>query len=101
MAVPGEPHRQTEPQVMDWVPNEQILLSDLAWGGWVKSVRYVEIDQVEKHACIVSNGEIFRGMVSEMYGNRHRRSLKRGFQAMSEALKRQAEALWAEQSKAQ
>jgi hypothetical protein len=94
IALPGEPHRQIEPRVNDWVPFEQILLTDLAWGGWVKSMRYIEIDHVDTHACIVSNGELFRGMVSEMYGNRNRRALKAGFAAMSEALKREAEKLW-------
>lgn len=100
IAPPGEPHRQTEPRVMDWVPLEQVLLADLNWGGWVKSVRYIEIDQVDDKACIISNGEIFQGMVSEFYGNRHRRALKQGYTAMNEALKRQAEALWADQKRA-
>jgi hypothetical protein len=96
VAYPGEPHRQSEPRMLDWVPQEQILLADLHWGGWVKSVRYIEIDEVDKGACIVSNGEIFSGLIAEFYGNKHRRPRKKGFQAMSDALKREAEKLWAD-----
>ncbi len=101
LALPGEAERQIEPRVIDWVPLEQVLLNDLAMGGWVKSLRYVEIDQVDDKACIVSNGEIFRGLVSEFYGNKHRRAMKKGFQAMSDALKAEAEKRWAEQRERQ
>ncbi len=99
LALPGEPHRPIEPVVLDWVPNEQILWRDLAWGGWVKSVRYIEIDEVDKNACIISNGELFRGWIAEFYGNKHRRALKKGFTAMSEQIKRHAETLWQDQQR--
>jgi hypothetical protein len=97
VALPGEAHRELEPQILDWVPNEQILWSDVTWGGWVKTTRFIEIEEIDKGSCIVSNGELFSGFVARKYGRRHRRAMKAGYGAMSEAIKAQAERLWRDQ----
>lgn len=92
--LPDQPPREIRPRVVDWVPLEQILWADTAWGGLVSTLRYLEIDQMGEAASIFSNGEQFQGMVSEIYGAQRRRSLRRGFTALSEAVKERAETLW-------
>lgn len=94
LALPGEAHREIMPKVIDWVPEEQILWGDVVWRGWGSSMRYLEIEQVTKTGCFFSNGELFYSRISKWYGNQHRRAMKRGFDAMSEALKARAEAAW-------
>ena len=94
LALPGEVQREIEPKVIDWVPNEQILWSDVTWGGWVKTLRFIEIEEIDAGSCIVANGELFEGFVARRYGRRHRWAMKTGYAAMSEALKIHAERLW-------
>lgn len=96
LALPGESHREIEPKVIDWVPNEQILWTDITWAGWVKTTRFIEIDEIDRGACIFINGELFVGLVARYYGKKNRRTLKLAFAAMSEAVKIGAEALWRE-----
>lgn len=97
LALPGEVQREIEPKVIDWVPNEQILWSDITWGGWVKSLRFIEIDEIDRGSCIVANGELFSGFVARRYGRRHRHAMRIGYGAMNEALKIHAERLWQEE----
>ena len=96
LALPGEAHRELVAKVVDWVPFEQILWSDVMWRGWATSVHFLEIETVTKASCFFSNGEVFHGFISKRYGKRYRRAMKRGFAAMSEALKERAEAVWQE-----
>ena len=94
LALPGLPEREITPRVIDWMPEEQILWADTAWRGWAKSVRYIEVDVLSETGCIIANGEQFEGMFSELFAEKHRKALKKGFIAFNEALKEQAETLW-------
>jgi hypothetical protein len=98
LALPGEAHRDLTAKVIDWVPYEQILWTDVMWRGWATSVRYFEIEEITKTSCFFSNGELFSGLISKRYGNRYRRAMKRGFAAVSEAIKEGAETIWRERS---
>ena len=94
-ALPGLPERPATFQVMEWVPLEQLHLRNAALGGWVKSIRYVEIEQLSEAACIVSTGEIFaQSLLTSLHLRRNRRPLRLGFTAHGEALKAEAEARW-------
>jgi hypothetical protein len=95
LALPGQPARQIHPVVREWVPNEQLHWNLAMIGGLVKTVRYLEIEQLAEASCIVSNGEIFGGMVGPSAAKRMGRSIQRGFREMNEALKARAEARWA------
>src|SRR5690606_24999804 len=64
-------------------------------GGLVKSTRYIEIDRVSETGCIVSNGELFKGLLGPTAARRMGRAIWKGFEAMGEALKDRAEAEWA------
>lgn len=94
LALPGEAHRTIRPVVVDWVPREQLLWRLTALGGLVRTTRYIEIEQLEGGGCILSNGEFFGGLLGPMVARRLRTAVRRGFAAMNEALKAQAETAW-------
>jgi len=93
--LPGLPERAATFQVMEWVPLEQLHLRNSAMGGFIKSVRYIEIEQLGEAACIVSTGEIFAsGVLTSLYLRKTRRPLRLAFTAHGEALKVEAESRW-------
>jgi|GEM_PF-1805952 len=94
LALPDQPPRHIEPVVIDWVPLEQLHWRTSVAGGFGAAIRYIEIDQVDENACIVSNGELFQGLLGPTSAKRVQRPLKKGFAAMGEALKAKAEAAW-------
>jgi hypothetical protein len=96
LAIPGETPRKIEPVVLEWVPNEQLHWRLKMLGGLVSNTRYVEIEQLAEESCIVSNGELFGGFLGPKVGQRMGRKVWRGFEAMSLALKAEAETRWRE-----
>jgi len=95
LALPGQPHQELKPRVLDWVPNEQLHWQLSMMGGLIKTLRYIEITPLTEAACIVDNGEFFSGLMGPSLGRRMGRTVRRGFEAMNEALKTRAEAEWA------
>jgi hypothetical protein len=91
LALPGAAERQIQPVVLDWVPNDQLHWRLVMMGGLVKTVRYIEIEQLAEQSCIVSNGEIFGGILGPTVVRQIGGTIRRGFLAMNEALKVQAE----------
>ena len=94
VALPGEPHRQIEPVIFDWTPNDQIHWRLSMMGGLVRSVRFLELEVLGDASCIFSNGELFSGLLGGMVVNSKRRAIRKGFTAMGEALAAKAEATW-------
>jgi len=94
LALPGQPPQQIQPVVLDWVPNEQLHWRMSLMSGFVKTVRFIEIEQLAPQSCIVSNGELFAGLMAKPMLKRVGRSIHRGFREMGEALKVRAEAEW-------
>ena len=78
----GAPKKVITPTVVDWVPDAQILWTLSEAGGMIRRIRYIEIDTFEESAsgCIVSNGEIWQGLVGQRVGKRIRHRLRRGFE---------------------
>jgi len=97
LALPGEARRTIQPVIQDWVPNDQIHWRLSMLGGLVRSVRYIEIEILGDTSCIVSNGEIFGGLLGAAVANAKRRAIRRGFTEMGEALAARAEAAWTAQ----
>lgn len=96
LALPGEPERDFSATVVDWVPNEQILWADVLARGWVKTLRYIEIEALTEESCIFSNGEQFQGFVAQYYMTKARRRMYRqAFAALCDAVRDRAEAAWA------
>jgi hypothetical protein len=91
VALPGRPLQTIRPVIVDWVPNEQVIWRVSMLGGLAKSIRYIEIDQLTETGAILSNGEIFDGLLGPFVARRLRGPLKAGFAAMSEAIKARAE----------
>src|SRR5262245_46692992 len=71
LALPGAETREINPQIVEWVPYEQIIWADRAWRGWVTSTRYFEIEQLDKASCIFSTGELFDSTVARWYADKY------------------------------
>jgi hypothetical protein len=76
------------------VPGEQLHWQLTMMGGMIKTLRFIEIEPLAPESCVVSNGELFRGLMGPSLGRRMGRTIHRGFKAMNEALKARAEAEW-------
>lgn len=94
LALPGQAERTIQPVIIDWTPRELLHWRLSMMGGLVRSVRYIEIEELGPANCILSNGEIFRGLMAGTVGKRFGGSIRRGFTQMGEALKSRAEAAW-------
>jgi len=94
LALPGKPSRVIQPIVVDWVPLEQLHWQQSGMGGLVRSIRYIEIEALQEDGCVVSNGEIFTGLLGPRVARSLRKPIRQGFTAMGEALRDRAEAAW-------
>ncbi len=92
LKLPGRPDDIQRPTVLDWAPNDQIHLQTKTF--FIASLRYLEIEILSETGCIFSNGEIFQGMLAGPIIRPFRRDLQQGFNAMGEAMRVRAEALW-------
>ncbi len=90
-AVPGQPHDDIAPEVVDWVPDSQILWRSKTLGGLVRRLRYLEIEKLTDDGCIFSNGEVYEGLGVRFMPKDLRRGLRRGFTELGEALKAKME----------
>ncbi len=94
LALPGEAPQIIQPEIVDWVPNDQILWKLSMLRGLVRSVRFIEIEILGPTNCIISNGEIFQGLLGPSVAQSKRRAIRQGFTGMGEALAARAEATW-------
>lgn len=92
LKLPGRPDEVQRPKVLDWAPNDHIHLQTKTF--FIATLRYLEIEELSKEGCIFSNGERFQGMLAGMIIRPFARDLRKGFDAMGEAMKIRAEALW-------
>lgn len=95
VALPGQPVRTISPVILDWAPYDHIHWRLDLMRGWVRTIRFLEIEKMGEENVIFSNGEIFDGMLAGMVTGRLRRPILDAFDAMNEALKARAEAVWA------
>lgn len=84
----GAAAKVIRPTVVDWVPDAQILWTVTEAGGFIRRVRYIEIDTFEESAsgCVLSNGELWQGMVGSRVGKHIRWRLRAGFEAFNNAV---------------
>ena len=92
--LPDMQPRHIQPVILDWAPFDHIHWRLRLLGGWVTTIRYLEIEVLTETGCIFSNGEIFDGPLGGYVAKRYRRQLRAGMAAMGEALQRRAEAAW-------
>ncbi len=95
LALPGEKPRTINPVILDWAPYDHIHLRLDALRGWVRTVRFLEIEKMGDENVIFNNGEIFDGLLGASVAKRLRRPIIDGFEAMNTVLKQRSEALWA------
>lgn len=95
LALPGQKRRTIHPVILDWAPYDHIHWRLDSLGGWVRTVRYLEIEKMGAENIIFSNGELFDGLLGRAAARRLRRPIIDGFEAMNEVLKQRSEALWA------
>lgn len=91
--LPGQKEETIRPTVVDWIPEEQIVWRLSLARGLVKTVRYIELEELGPNNTVISNGEMFGGLLGGFVAKRLRGSLKEGFAAMNEALVRHVENL--------
>ncbi|HEX6858759.1 MAG TPA: SRPBCC domain-containing protein [Caulobacteraceae bacterium] len=94
LALPGQAPRPIRPRILDWAPEDHIHWTTRSLNGWVKTVRYLEIEALTETGCIFSNGEIYDGWLGPSVAKRNRRAIRAGFTALGEALQARAEAAW-------
>ena len=95
-AIPGAEPGQIAATVVDWVPDFQILWRLSQKLGLLKRLRYFEIDAVGEEGCIFANGEDWYGRPARYVTPAQRRAMREGFEALGEALKARALAIWRE-----
>ena len=94
--IPGFEPVQITPTVVDWVPDAQILWRTSGRFGFLKRLRYLEIDQLDEQGCIFANGEDWYGRPARYITREQRRAMRAGFEAFGEALSARALAVWRE-----
>lgn len=92
LTLPGQAPTTIAPTVIDWTPDDQLHWKTTLLGGMIRSIHFIEIEALAEAGCIVSNGEIVGGLMGRSLARRSGRTMYRGFVAMNEALKIQAEA---------
>ena len=93
-ALEGRPTALLQPTIVDWVPDNQILWRLTQNGGLIQRLRYIEIDKLTEEACIFSNGEDWSGLLAGLVPADVRKALRRGYEAMGEAVRDQSLELW-------
>jgi hypothetical protein len=96
LAIPGETPETIRPVIVSWTPEELLHWRMSLSGGFLRSVRYLEIHRLSDDGCIFSNGEGFTGIAAWFVPRKMKRALRQGFAALGEAVKARSETLWRE-----
>ena len=89
-ALPGMAERQVQARIGDWQPLAQLVWAEKR-GFMFNTIRYYEIEELERGNCIVSNGVIFSGLRGELFHDKHRSKIRQAYEEIAEALRRAAE----------
>ncbi|OXE37219.1 MAG: cyclase [Phenylobacterium zucineum] len=76
LELPGERPQVINPVLLEWVPLEQIHWTLTLARGLVRTVRYIEIEALTETSCIVSNGEIFEGLLGPTAARAKRHAIR-------------------------
>ncbi len=93
--VGDKPSMSVVGTVYDWVPEAQLAWTVSLARGWVKSLRYVEIEKLTETSCILANGDYWSGALAFAIPQKTRVAARAGFQRMNENAKRIVEERWA------
>jgi len=82
--------RPVEGRITEWQPLAQLIWVEKR--GWLFStVRYFEIEELDKGSCILATGMLFHGLRAELYMDKHRRVVRHAFEDMCARFKDLAE----------
>ncbi len=95
-AIPGQATTVITPTVIDWAPEMQILWRLSQSWGFLKRLRYFEIEALSEEGCIFANGEDWYGRPARYITRARRRAMREAFAALGEAVGARATALWRE-----
>ena len=96
--LPGSVPAEIVATVVDWVPEAQILWRLSQSHGFLKRLRYFEIEALTKEGCIFANGEDWYGRPARKIPVAQRRAMREAFAALGEALSLRALAVWREEA---
>lgn len=88
---PGQAQRQVSANVAEWRPYVRLVWTENR-GFLFRTLRYIDIEELEKGKCIVSSGHKFAGLRGELFHDKHRPALRDAHQAIVDGLKAAAEA---------
>jgi hypothetical protein len=88
--IPGDAPQDLTAQVVDWVPNAQIIWT-LKAGRFLRRIRYFELQTLTDEGCVFSNGEIDEGLGARFISKELKRAMRQGFTEMGEAFKAMVE----------
>ena len=92
--LPGFEPVVLRPTVIEWAPDSHLHWRTSQSWGFLKRVRYFEIDPLSDDACIFANGEDWHGRPARYVPAARRRAMRDAYEAMGEALKAHTLATW-------
>ena len=93
VVLEGMKPQQASATVVTAQPGALFEYAIIKMGGLLKSFRYVEIEVLDAERCRVANFEIMSGLVGNLLLRLAGEKVRKGLQAMNEALKHKVEGL--------
>lgn len=90
-AFPGQAERRTTAAVAEWRPRVRLVWTENR-GFLFRTLRYIDIEEIERGKCVVSSAHRFAGLRGELHHDKHRNALREAHQAIVDGLKAAAEA---------
>lgn len=90
-AFPGQPERRATARIADWRPYVRLVWTENR-GFLFRTLRYIDIEELDKGSCIVSSAHKFAGLRGELFHDKHRNALREAHQDIVDRLKAAAEA---------
>jgi hypothetical protein len=89
-AWPGMAARPVDGRINEWQPLAQLIWVEKR--GWLFStVRYFEIEELDKDSCILATGMMFQGLRAELFMDKHRGVIRDALGDLCDRLKVVAE----------
>lgn len=85
-SYPDLGERQVQAVVGEWEPCGQLIWFEKR-GFLFNTTRYFEIEPLDTHASVLTNGIVFSGLRGEMFHDKHRSKIRPVFQTINERLK--------------
>lgn len=89
-SYPGLGERRTTARVADWRPYVRLVWTENR-GFLFRTLRYIDIEELDKGSCIVSSGFKFAGLRGELFLDKHKPALSQAHEAIVQNLKAAAE----------